>query len=178
MRMDVRNAVCRSMRIFVCLAALPAATAAVPSARAAERMIVVGAAEMVRVYPGGTEFKARIDTGATTSSINARNIMRFRRGGKRWVRFEVLGRQGQRIRMERPVVRRVRIKRFGLHSKRRTVVWLGLCLGGYYKETQVTLQDRRRRKFPVLIGRRYLAGAILVDSAQEFLVKPDCPGRQ
>jgi hypothetical protein len=145
---------------------------------AAERMITVGAAEMVRVYPGGLEFKARIDTGATTSSINARNIRPFRKGGKRWVRFEVNGRNGQTIRMERPVVRRVRVKRFGQESKRRTVVRIGLCLGGYYKEAQVTLQDRRRREYPVLIGRRYMAGAIVVDPGREYLAKPDCPGRR
>jgi len=145
---------------------------------AAERMVTVGVAEMVRVFPSGHTFKARIDTGATTSSINARNIKLFRKGGKRWVRFEINGKSGQRVRMELPVVRRVRIKRFGQESKSRSVVRLGLCMGGYYKDAQVTLQDRRRREFPVLIGRRYMAGAILVDPAREYLTKPDCPGRK
>jgi hypothetical protein len=133
---------------------------------------------MVRVFPSGHTFKARIDTGATTSSINARNIKLFRKGGKRWVRFEINGKSGQRVRMELPVVRRVRIKRFGQESKSRSVVRLGLCMGGYYKDAQVTLQDRRRREFPVLIGRRYMAGAMLVDPAREYLTKPDCPGRK
>lgn len=147
-------------------------------AAAAERMITVGAAEMVRIYPSGHTFKARIDTGATTSSINARNIEPFRKGGKRWVRFEINGKNGQRIRMERPVVRTVRIKRFGQESKRRTVVRIGICLGSYYKEAQVTLQDRRRREFPVLIGRRYMAGAIVVDPGREYIAEPNCPGHR
>lgn len=145
---------------------------------AAERIITVGVAEMVRIFPSGHTFKARIDTGATTSSINARNIKLFRKGGKRWVRFEINGKNGQRVRLELPVVRRVRIKRFGQESKSRSVVRLGLCMGGYYKDAQVTLQDRRRRQFPVLIGRRYMAGAILVDPGREYLTKPDCPGRK
>ena len=147
-------------------------------AAAAERMVTVGAAEMVRIFPSGHTFKARIDTGATTSSINARNIKLFRKGGKRWVSFEVNGKNGQSFRMERPVVRRVRIKRFGQESKRRTVVRIGLCMGGYYKDAQVTLQDRRRREYPVLIGRRYMAGAIVVDPGREYITKPDCPGRK
>ena len=147
-------------------------------AAAAERMITVGAAETVRIYPGGIDFKARIDTGATTSSINARKIERFRKGGKRWVRFEVVGKRGQIIEMELPVVRSVRIKRFGAESARRSVVRVGICMGRYFKEAQVTLADRRRREFPVLIGRRYMAGAVLVDSGKEYLVKPDCPGRR
>jgi len=145
---------------------------------AAERMIVVGAAEMVRIFPSGHALKARIDTGATTSSINARDIKLFRKGGKRWARFEINGKNGQRVRMELPVVRTVRIKHFGQESKRRSVVRIGICMGGYYKEAQVTLQDRRRRQFPVLIGRRYMAGAILVDPGKEYLTKPDCPGRR
>jgi hypothetical protein len=145
---------------------------------AAERMITVGAAEMVRIFPSAHTFKARIDTGATTSSINARNIKLFRKGGKRWVRFEVNGKNGQSVRMELPVVRRVRIKRFGQESKRRSVVRIGICMGGYYREAQVTLQDRRRRAFPVLIGRRYMNGAFLVDPSKEYMTKPDCPGRK
>jgi len=145
---------------------------------AAERMITVGAAETVRIYPGGVRFKARIDTGATTSSINAQKIKRFSRGGKRWVRFEIVGKRGQTVAMERPVVRSVRIKRFGRESKRRPVVRIGICMGGFYKDAQVTLQDRRRRAYPVLIGRRYMAGAIVVDPGGEYLVNPECSGRR
>jgi hypothetical protein len=158
--------------------ALTVLTVSGPVAMAAERMITVGAAEMVRIYPSGHLFKARIDTGATTSSINARDIKLFRKGGKRWVRFEVNGKNGQRFHMELPVVRTVRIKRFGLGSKRRSVVRIGICMGGYYHDAQVTLQDRRRRAFPVLIGRRYMNGVFLVNPGKEYLTKPDCPGRK
>jgi hypothetical protein len=149
-----------------------------PAAVAAERMFTVGVAETVLVYPGAIRFKARIDTGATTTSIDARNIKRFMRGGKHWVSFDINGKHGQKVHMERPIVRRVRIKRFGQESKHRSVVMIGICLGSYYKETQVTLQDRRRREFPVLIGRRYLAGAMLVDPGRENLVEPNCPGHK
>jgi len=173
---DAARRFVRPVRLYAL--ALTALTVNGPVAMAAERMITVGAAEMVRIYPGGAAFKARIDTGATTSSINARKIKRFRKGGKRWVRFEVNGKNGQIFQMERPVVRTVRIKRFGLPSKRRTVVRIGICMGNFYKEAQVTLQDRRKRAFPVLIGRRYLAGAILVDPGTEYLVKPNCPNRR
>ena len=147
-------------------------------ALAAERMITVGAAETVRIYPGGAQFTARIDTGALTSSINAQKIKRFSRGGRRWVRFELVGKQGQTVAMERPIVRTVRIKRFGQDSERRTVVRIGICMGGFYKDAQVTLQDRRRRAYPVLIGRRYMAGAVIVDPGREYLVPPECSGRR
>ena len=114
---------------------------------------------------------------AATSSINAHKIKRFKKGGKRWVRFEVVGKQGQRIAMERPVVRTVRIKRFGQESTRRTVVRIGICVGSYYKDAQVTLQDRSRRAFPVLIRRRYMAGAVIIDPGRDHLTRPNCPER-
>jgi len=156
----------------------PLVVAGAAPAAAADRLVTVGAAESVRIYPGGLEMKARIDTGATTSSINAQKIDRFNRNGKRWVRFEIVGKRGQRVTMERPVVRTVRIKRFGQTSRRRSVVRIGVCLGSHYKDAQFTLQDRRRRKYPVLIGRRLMAGAVIVDPGREFVAQPNCPGHK
>jgi len=138
----------------------------------------VGAAETVRIYPGGMEFLARIDTGAATSSINARRIRPFKRGGRRWVGFEIAGKRGQVVAMERAVIRVVRIITFDGTRKRRYVVRIGICLGDVYKEAQVSLADRRHRAFPVLIGRRFMAGKILVDPGREFVTRPRCPGRK
>jgi hypothetical protein len=146
--------------------------------KAAEPMLMVGAAEIVRIYPGGAALKARVDTGAATTSINAHQIKTFKKGGKRWVSFEVRSNGGLRIRMEGPVVRAARIKQFDGDSRHRHVVHIGICLGGYYKVAQVTLQDRSKRQFPVLIGRRYMAGAITVDPGRKYSVKPDCRGRR
>jgi len=165
-------------RFGVFAVALAGAVTAISSAGAAERMITVGAAEMVRVYPGGVEFRARVDTGAATTSINAHNIKTFKKGGKRWVSFEVRGKNGQRMEMQSPFVRWARIKQFDGDSKRRPVVQIGICLGGYYKDAHVTLQDRSKREFPVLIGRRYMNGAILVDPGKEYIARPNCPGHR
>ena len=78
----------------------------------AQQATIVGAAETVRIYPGGIAFRARIDTGAATSSIDARKIKPFKRAGRRWVRFEIVGRRGQVVPMERAVVRVLRIIAF------------------------------------------------------------------
>ncbi|MEH6561765.1 MAG: RimK/LysX family protein, partial [Marinobacter sp.] len=51
--------------------------------------VVVG--EVENFYLAGPElvYKARIDSGAETSSIDARKITRFERDGSNWVRFDV-----------------------------------------------------------------------------------------
>ena len=72
-------------RLGALSAALVGAGASPSAASAAEPLIMVGAAEIVRIYPGGAALKARVDTGAATTSINAHRITTFRKGGKRWV---------------------------------------------------------------------------------------------
>jgi hypothetical protein len=147
---------------------------AADGAFAAQRIITVGAAEKVKIYPGGITLNARIDTGAVTSSIHAENIEHFTRNGKRWVRFDIPAADNGRKTLERRVVRMVRIKRFGGQSIRRPVVELGICLGSHFKIARVNLQDRERRKYPVLIGRRFMADVVLVNPGEEFLVPPSC----
>ena len=50
--------------------------------------IIIGAVEKVRLLPPNVVLKARIDTGAKTTSIDAQNIIPFERDGKEWVRFD------------------------------------------------------------------------------------------
>ncbi|MFW5936983.1 MAG: RimK/LysX family protein, partial [Desulfosalsimonas sp.] len=51
--------------------------------------LLVGRIEKVRLTPPGRTFHARIDTGATTSSLDARDIETFERDGDDWVRFKI-----------------------------------------------------------------------------------------
>ncbi|MBT5293876.1 MAG: alpha-L-glutamate ligase, partial [Cellvibrionales bacterium] len=57
--------------------------------------------------------KARVDSGARTSSIHAFNVHRFRRDGESWVSFEVHPLENNRhtvIRCERPIVDKRTVK--------------------------------------------------------------------
>ena len=54
------------------------------------------------------------------------------------------------------------------------VVMLGICLGKVYKETEVTLVDRKGFLYAMLIGRSFLKNLFIVDTAQQFTVKPTC----
>ncbi|MGH8555638.1 MAG: RimK/LysX family protein, partial [Gammaproteobacteria bacterium] len=62
----------RSAIIFLLIALLP---------RAAYAKEVVGWVERIKLYPGEMILKAKIDTGAKHSSVNARNIDEFTRDG-------------------------------------------------------------------------------------------------
>jgi hypothetical protein len=123
------------------------------------------------------QVKAKLDTGAKTTSLHAVNIKRFKRDGKRMVRFTVEDPDSdRRFEMERPLVRSVRIKEsVGDEPSRRPVVELWLCVGSVGREVEVNLVDRSRFNYPLLIGRSAMAGLIVVDSDETFTQPPACP---
>ena len=136
---------------------------------------IFGWVEMVQVKEVNLDLEAKLDTGATTSSIDARNIYRFRRGKKRFVRFELAsGDDAGAQLLERPLVRMVRIKQHDGQYQRRPVVALDICLGRVRRSVEFSLVDRRNFDQPVLLGRNALAGAALVDSDLAHTIPPSC----
>ncbi|MEZ9418055.1 RimK/LysX family protein, partial [Vibrio sp. 10N.286.49.E1] len=74
---------------------------------------ILGGIEKVSIDSIKQSFDARVDTGATTSSLNAVDIKEFERNGKDWVRFH-LADKAQAVEdqkwIEAPVVRYVKIR--------------------------------------------------------------------
>ncbi|NLB99733.1 MAG: ATP-dependent zinc protease, partial [Pseudomonas formosensis] len=54
-----------------------------------EGKVIVGWVEKGLILPEQTAVKVKVDSGALTSSMHAINLERFRRDGKRWVRYDV-----------------------------------------------------------------------------------------
>ena len=156
------------------LAAFAAFAAAPVDGGAGERQIV-GYIEEVRVFPGDLPFRAKVDTGAKTSSMDVHEPAAFERDGKEWVRFTVTNNDGQSATFERQVVRASKVRRSGTEKQVRYVVRLGVCLGGYFKEAEVNLNDRAGMSYRMLIGRLFLGNRFLVDASAKNLTTPNCP---
>jgi hypothetical protein len=137
---------------------------------------VAGWVENVILFPGNLKVKAKIDTGARNSSLNADHLEEFERDGTTWVRFGLENWKGQAVSMEAPVIRTVKIKQHGTQAAVRPVIRLGICLGDVYKEVEVNLEDREKFNYQMLVGRSYLRNSFLVDASASFKVKPNCPG--
>jgi hypothetical protein len=135
---------------------------------------VVGWIEKVRIYPGGLTIRAKLDSGAEYSSLHATNLTEFARDGRRWVRFDVDNREGGRVTIERPLLRKATIKRHFHKAQKRPVVKIGVCLGRIYKETEVNLVDRSGFNYRMLIGRKFMAGAVIIDPAVQYTIEPEC----
>ena len=132
---------------------------------------IIGAVENIRLIPPNIILKARIDTGAKTTSIDARNITPFERDGKQWVRFICMDGEKEHI-LERKILKTVQIKRHGDESQYRYVVNMRIILGQVSQLIPVTLNDRDAYIYPVLIGRNFLRDYFIVDVAKKYQFKP------
>ena len=80
----------------------------VTSAQADNDKEIFGYVEDIKVMELGWVMEAKLDTGATTSSIDAREIEPFEKDDDDWVRFKVVDRDtGTEAWIERPVERTV-----------------------------------------------------------------------
>lgn len=139
---------------------------------------VFGWVEKATVEPWGVEVKAKLDSGALTSSLDARDVERFEREDEEWVRFrleledettgELLTEE-----MELPVHRNIRLRGAG-GTDRRPVVLMKVCLGDTVFEEQFSLRDREEMFYPLLLGRRTIGHLGLLDVERTFLTEPNC----
>ena len=138
---------------------------------------IFGWIETVQIIPENVSLAAKIDTGADNSSLNATNIIEFMKEEEQWIRFSIQMKKNEAMTLERPLERYTRIKRKSGTSLKRAVVLLDLCIGTLLKkDTPVNLADRTGFKYPMLIGRSFLKGSAIVDSALTLTQEPACSG--
>ncbi|WP_047043547.1 ATP-dependent zinc protease [Vibrio mexicanus] len=134
---------------------------------------VLGEIEKVSIGSIPTQFDARVDTGAATSSINAVDIEEFERNGQTWVRFHLTDGEttlDESNWIEAPVVRSVKIRQSTSEEvERRKVVELWIKLGEIHEKAQFTLADRSQMSHPVLLGREFIRDIAVVDISRKYL---------
>ncbi|TLF51577.1 ATP-dependent zinc protease [Halomonas urmiana] len=139
---------------------------------------VFGWVEKATLEPWGVEVKAKLDSGALTSSLDARDIETFEKEGDAWVRFRLKledEASGETFteRMELPLYRDLRVRGAGGVDER-PVVLMNVCLGDTVYEEQFSLRDREEMNYPLLLGRRSIGHLGLLDVRETFLTEPDC----
>ncbi|MEE3876739.1 putative ATP-dependent zinc protease [Vibrio sp. YYF0003] len=133
-------------------------------------MLILGSEEWVYA-PGIDEtFKARVDTGATTSSISALDIVPFERDGKDWVQFKIdLGDKASKE-FKAPVERWAKVKQSSSDEvNKRAVVVAYIQVGDYKEKTEFTLAERGHMKFPMLLGRSFFRDIAVVDVSKKYV---------
>ncbi|MEO1251686.1 MAG: RimK/LysX family protein [Pseudomonadota bacterium] len=163
------------MRLWITVLALFALSGAARAQGDAEEPVTLGYLENVSIGKLGLAMKGKLDTGADTSSIHARDVEVYQRGTRdNWVRFRLVGKDGRSIRYDQNVIRfaQIKLKRGG--TIRRPVIRLPLCVGGVVASAEINLADRADFEYDVLIGREFLANRIVVDAGTTFTSDEVC----
>jgi hypothetical protein len=136
---------------------------------------ILGSAEEAVLLPWNLKVRARVDTGAAVSSLDARSVQVRRVKGQRVVRFTLAVDGGQRVAVELPFSGYRRVTTSDGGGERRPVVELDVCIDRQRVRAEFTLNDRSRMEYHVLLGRNVLAGRFLVDSGRQHMSTPACP---
>jgi len=123
--------------------------------------------------------KAKLDTGARTSSLCVLELETFARDGLLHARFLVRPRRrgGRQIECVAPVVDRRPVTDSGGHTSERWFIRTDVMLGNARFEADINLTDRRAMLFPLLLGRSALDGRFLIDPALSYTCAKPSPIR-
>jgi hypothetical protein len=124
--------------------------------------------------------RAKLDTGARSSSLHVDTLEEFHRDGAHWLRFSLrLGRRQQRdMQCEARSTDRRTVTDTGGRRTERWFIRTQVELGGIAFDMDVNLTDRRHMLFPLLLGRSALSGRFVIDpSRSHTLPRPPAPAQ-
>ncbi len=142
--------------------------------RGQRTVVLIGWNEYVDLPDWGIRgLRAKVDTGARSSALHVENIRELPHDR---VRFEVVlhrQKRDRRVRVETRIRRRGRVRSSTGHRTERIFVATEVEIGPVRKEIEMSLVDRERMIFRMLLGRSVLAGNFLIDVGHgQLLGKP------
>ncbi len=134
-------------------------------------LVVLGWREWV-VLPalGVPRLRAKIDSGARSSSLHVDAHWRFVDGGVPWVGFRLShGKaRGLSIETQAPIHDEREVVDSGGRRERRIFLRTPLLLAGCEREIEMNLTNRGAMLFPMLLGRTAMTGLFTIDPASSF----------
>jgi len=134
---------------------------------------------------GVAAVKAKVDTGARSSSLHAEDVMVLDKRGKHYVQFVIGGgkRKGKLYRggeavCEVPLHDMRWVTSSNGTRQRRPVIRIEVHLCGQSWPVDLTLTSRENMGFPMLLGREAIRGRFVVDPARSYLSKEHLPLRR
>lgn len=136
--------------------------------------IILGSEEWCTLPELGIpSIKARIDSGAKTSALHAKNIAPFIKEGQNWVKFDINPIQNNIktvIHCEAPLVDKRVVKSSSGFREQRYVIQTALEIGNSTWIIEMTLTNRDSMGFRMLLGREAMSGRVLVDPEKQYLL--------
>jgi hypothetical protein len=120
---------------------------------------------------GDVRIKAKVDTGARSSSIHVVDLEQFEKRKKPWVSFTIYPAQRNKkgaCELEYPVLEYRSVRSSSGKAQVRPVIVTDLELLGMTWPVELTLANRDQMGFRMLLGREAFRGRALVDAGKSF----------
>lgn len=121
---------------------------------------------------GVPAIKAKVDTGARTSALHTAGIETFRKDGVDMARFvlhPLRRRPDIEYLCEAEVIDERRVSDSGGHRETRLFIRTDIRMGGLCFKANISLTNREKMLFRMLLGRRAMEGRMLVDPEASHL---------
>jgi len=144
----------------------------VPSVHAQllKEKVLIGRVEWVSLPDLKIRLKARIDTGAKTTSMHAVNIEEVEQRGEKFVKFQTVDSEDKVVELVRKIGTTQRVSNTAGFVSRRYVIKEKIKMGAIEREVMVNLNDRSKMEYKFLIGRNVLLGRFIVDVARSHVL--------
>lgn len=122
---------------------------------------------------GIRRIKAKIDTGAKTSTLHAFNLQRFKKNAQHWVKFSVHPMQENEdivISTEAEIIDIRWVMDSGGRRERRFFINTQLVIGKQNWPIEISLTNRDMMRFRMLLGRTALKNHLIVNPALSYLI--------
>lgn len=120
---------------------------------------------------GVSRIKAKVDTGARSSSIHAFDVEQYHRHGEEWVKFKIHPAQRKslpEIEARSRVLEFRSVRSSSGKATLRPVIVTNIMLLGVVWPVELTLANRDEMGFRMLLGREAFRGKFLVDAGNSY----------
>lgn len=118
-----------------------------------------------------TNIKVKVDTGAYTSSIHTHEIKELELDGEKHIEFKLLDPSHLKykdsiIRVKHYTIKAIK-NSFG-NSEDRYIITTTIKLFGEVFPVELSLSERSDMRYPVLLGRKFITGRFVVNTALRY----------
>lgn len=115
--------------------------------------------------------KAKVDTGARSSSLHASNVETFEKHGEVYARFDIHPyhrNPDKRVAVEAKIIEFRTVRSSSGQASSRPVIVTNIRLLGKVWPVELTLANRDQMGFRMLLGREAFRGRFLVDAGRSY----------